>query len=126
MDIDVRKTAQDAAYITVGVGVIAYQQAQARRREAQARFEAQARTAKAFFEDAAKDGKTKLELLAGDVRTKLDGTRTDLAGKVEPLFGDLIDRVEPIVEQVQSVPGQVRSAVEAGATRARELVSRAA
>lgn len=33
MDIDIRKTATDAAYITVGVGVLGYQQAQVRRRE---------------------------------------------------------------------------------------------
>lgn len=33
MDIDLRKTATDAAYITVGVGVLGYQQAQVRRRE---------------------------------------------------------------------------------------------
>ena len=126
MDIDVRKTAQDAAYITVGVGVIAYQQAQARRREAQTTLETQARTAKAFLEDAAKDGKGRLESCTADVRSRLDSTRTDLGARVEPLFGDLLDRVEPIVEQVQAVPAQVRSAVEAGATRARELVGRAA
>lgn len=33
MEIDIRKTVTDAAYITVGVGVLGYQQAQVRRRE---------------------------------------------------------------------------------------------
>jgi hypothetical protein len=36
------------------------------------------------------------------------------------------ERVEPLVEQLQTVPAQVKQAVESGAARARELVGRAA
>jgi hypothetical protein len=95
--MDVRKTLEDAAYITVGVGVIAFQQAQVRRREVQAKFEQQAKDAKSFLESRTEDGQRKLKSLAQDLR-----------GKAE------------------SVPGQVKQAVDAGTTRARELVSRAA
>jgi hypothetical protein len=95
--MDVRKTLEDAAYITVGVGVIAFQQAQVRRREVQATVEQQAKDTKAFLESRAQDGQRKLESLARDLR-----------GKAE------------------SVPGQVKQAVDAGTTRARELVNRAA
>jgi gas vesicle protein len=113
--MDVRKTLEDAAYITVGVGVIAFQQAQVRRREVQATFEKQA-----------KDSRLKLESLAKDLGAKADAARSDVSGRVEPLVGDLRQRVEPIVEQLQSVPAQMKQAVEAGTSRARELVSRAA
>lgn len=39
MATDVRKLVQDAAYVTVGVGVLAFQRAQVARREARARIE---------------------------------------------------------------------------------------
>jgi hypothetical protein len=38
---DVRNAARDAAYISVGLGVLAYQRAQVRRRELQQQVEAQ-------------------------------------------------------------------------------------
>ena len=113
--MDVRKTLEDAAYITVGVGVIAFQQAQVRRREVQATVEKQAKEAKSFLESRTADGKVKLE-----------GVAKDVSGRVEPLVGDLRQRVEPLAEQIQSVPAQVKQFVDAGAGRARELVSRAA
>jgi hypothetical protein len=113
--MDVRKTLEDAAYITVGVGVIAFQQAQVRRREVQAALEKQARETKSFLESRAQNGKGKLE-----------GVAKDVSGRVEPLVGDLRQRVEPLVEQIQSVPVQVKQVVEAGTSRAREIVSRAA
>jgi hypothetical protein len=40
--------------------------------------------------------------------------------------GDLGQRVQPIVEQLQTVPAQVKQAAEAGVSRAKELVNRAA
>jgi gas vesicle protein len=113
--MDARKTLEDAAYITVGVGVIAFQQAQVRRREVQATLEKHAQETKTFIEHRAQDGRTKLESLTKDV-----------SGRVEPLVGDLRERVEPLVEQLQSVPVQVNQVVEAGTTKAKDVVNRAA
>ena len=45
MEIDLRKTATDAAYIAVGAGVLGFQQAQVRRREASERITAFAKDA---------------------------------------------------------------------------------
>jgi hypothetical protein len=115
MDFDPGKTVKDAAYITVGVGVTAFQQGQVRRREVQKKVTEQA-----------KEGRVKLEALANDVRIKAGAARGDVAGRVEPLVGDLGQRVQPIVEQLQSVPAQVKQAAQAGVTRAKELVNRAA
>jgi hypothetical protein len=126
MDFDTGKTLKDAAYITVGVGVTAFQQGQVRRREVQKKLREQAKETKEFLAARAQDGRVKLETLAKDVRTKADAARTDVTGRVEPLVGDLGQRVQPIVEQLQSVPVQVKQAVEAGARSAKELVNRAA
>jgi hypothetical protein len=113
--VDIPKTVQDAAYVTVGVGVLAFQQAQVRRREAQADLEAQVKKAHGAITRQAKDAKSTLRTAARDARAK-----------AEALGGDVRERVEPIVDQLQAVPAQVKQAVDAGTTRARELVGRAA
>ena len=124
--MEIRKTIQDAAYTTVGVGVLAFQQAQVRRREAQADLEAQAKKARTTIERQAKDVRSQVESATKDARVKARQLGAEVRERVEPIVGDVKERVEPLVEQLQTVPAQVRSAVEAGAARARELVGRAA
>ncbi|HUF84231.1 MAG TPA: hypothetical protein VMQ81_06515, partial [Acidimicrobiia bacterium] len=68
--MEIRKTIQDAAYTTVGVGVLAFQQAQVRRREAQADIEAQAKKARTTLERQAKDVRSQVETATQDARTK--------------------------------------------------------
>ena len=126
MDFDPGKTLKDAAYITVGVGVTAFQQGQVRRREVQKKVTEQAKETSGYLATRAQDGRVKLEALAHDVRTKASAAGGDVAGRVEPLVGDLGQRVQPTVEQLHSVPAQVKQAAEAGVTRAKELVNRAA
>lgn len=126
MDFDPGKALKDAAYITVGVGVTAFQQGQVRRREVQKKVTEQAKETSGFLATRAQDGRVKLEGLANDVRIKAGAARGNVAGQVEPLVGDLGQRVQPIVEQLQAVPAQVKQAAEAGVTRAKELVNRAA
>lgn len=53
MATDVRKLAQDAAYVTVGVGVLAFQRAQVARREARARLESQVDAVRSTLEPVA-------------------------------------------------------------------------
>jgi uncharacterized protein YoxC len=125
MDFDPGKTLKDAAYITVGVGVTAFQQGQVRRREVQKKVTEQAKETSTYLATRAQDSRVKLETLANDVRAKANAARDDVSGRVEPLVGDLGQRVQPIVEQLQTVPAQVKQAAEAGVTRAKELVNRA-
>ncbi|HEX6310956.1 MAG TPA: hypothetical protein VF152_04970 [Acidimicrobiia bacterium] len=113
--MDITKTIQDAAYVTVGVGVQAFQQAQVRRREAQAALPVQLEKAK-----------TTVSRQAQDVKDTAVAFSTEVRERVEPFVGDVKGRVEPLVEQLQTVPAQVMQAVEAGAARARDLVGRAA
>jgi hypothetical protein len=126
MDFDPGKTFKDAAYITVGVGVTAFQQGQVRRREVQKKVADHAKETSTLIGTRAQDGRVKIETLANDVRAKASAARDDVSGRVEPLVGDLGQRVQPIVEQLQTVPAQVKQAAEAGVSRAKELVNRAA
>ena len=126
MDFDPGKTLKDAAYITVGVGVTAFEQGQVRRREVQKKVTEHAKETQTYLTTRAQDSRVKLEALANDLCTKAGAARDDVAGRVEPLVGDVGQRVQPIVEQLQTVPAQVKSAVDAGTSRAKELVNRSA
>jgi hypothetical protein len=124
--MEIPKTVQDAAYVTVGVGVLAFQQAQVRRREAQADLEAQVQKARGAIARQAKDAKSSLETATKDVCSSLETAAKDVRTKAEALGSDVRVRVEPIVDQLQTVPVQVKQVVDAGTARARELVGRAA
>ena len=128
MELDLRKTAADAAYIAVGAGVLGFQQAQVRRREAGARIAT-----------LAKDAQSVIETRSDAIRSRVSETTTsgldsatatiktlDPRQWVEPVIGDVRNRVEPVVEQlkginvglpVQSVPEQLSKAVEVGRQR---------
>lgn len=89
---DVRKLVQDAAYVSVGVGVLAFQKAQVARREAQAILERQVKETR----ETAKGAQQRLESTVGDVRS----------------------RIEPLADQVQQrLPEPIVKLVEAGRSR---------
>lgn len=64
MATDVRKLAQDAAYVTVGVGVLTFQRAQVARREARARLESQ-------LKEARQQVRSRVEPLADQMQERL-------------------------------------------------------
>lgn len=128
MELDLRKTAADAAYIAVGAGVLGFQQAQVRRREAGDRIAT-----------IAKDAQDRLGSQTDALRTRVSDTATsgidtatstlktlDPRQWVEPVIGDVKQRVEPVIEQlkgisvtapVQALPEQLTKAVEVGKAR---------
>jgi hypothetical protein len=132
MDIDLRKTAADAAYIAVGAGVLGFQQAQVRRREAGERITTLARDTQQFVSDRACALR---ERVSGTTSGAGDSIRTlDPRHWVEPIVGDVRERVEPVIEQLKGlstglpqtstvtdqlnkVPGHVNKVVEVGRTR---------
>jgi vacuolar-type H+-ATPase subunit E/Vma4 len=93
--MDIRKTLQDAAYVTVGFGVITFQQAQVRRREAKARVDAQRREARRFVESQAREA----------------------LGRAVTVRTEVLQRVEPLVGQLQTVPERLVHVAQEGATR---------
>ncbi len=125
MELDLRKTAADAAYIAVGAGVLGFQQAQVRRREASDRITS-----------FAKDAQDSIGTQTAAIRTKVGDTATsgvdtatatlkhlDVRVWIDPVVGDVKQRIEPVIEQikgisvtapVQALPEQFNKAVEVG------------
>jgi uncharacterized protein YicC (UPF0701 family) len=92
---DVTKVVQDAAYVSVGLGVIAFQRAQVRRQELRKRLEA-------------------LTSQLGDARQGA-GSVTDLVDErvklVEERLAAVEDQVEAAIEQIEArLPEQVAEA----------------
>ncbi|MBM3674076.1 MAG: hypothetical protein FJW88_03825 [Actinobacteria bacterium] len=144
MDIDLRKTATDAAYILVGAGVLGYQQTQVRRREATARLgELRCSTRDSLGPEAlralADELTVALSSTVGTVSTEVRDTLSTVGQApaavdprpwVEPVLGDLRTRVEPVIEQlkvlpvgevVSAIPEQLGKAVEMGWARVQSI-----
>jgi hypothetical protein len=90
---DLTKTLKDAAYITIGLGVIAWQRTQVRRRE----VEQQLRAPRQQFETQVKDARDQLHKLA-----------KDLEGRFEPVVEQLEERLPG---QAKDLVGQIRTRI---------------
>ena len=128
MELDLRKTAADAAYIAVGAGVLGFQQAQVRRREASERILTFAKDAR----EAIGTQTSTLQTRVSDTASSGIGTATSTIKTlnprewVDPVIGDVKQRVEPVIEQikgisvtapVQALPDHLNKAVEVGKAR---------
>lgn len=92
--MDLTKTLKDAAYITVGFGVIAWNKAQVRRRELEKQFETQ----------------------TADVRTQLAKVADEVEERIEPLREAVDARLDQLEEQL---PGRAREAFKTARTAAK-------
>lgn len=96
---DLTKTAKDAAYVAIGLGVMGFQRAQVRRRE---------------LIDLAKQQMPTLETNIHDARAEIARRAQDLDTRVTDLFSKLETRVQPVEEklppQAQALLGQAREA----------------
>jgi hypothetical protein len=112
MSIDIRKTLTDAGYVTVGLGVLGYQQAQVRRRELQSRLGSTG----GCFNARAVDGKARLDSLqqtVGEKTESLRGIRDHIETQVRSANGwaqelgvQVRERIEPVVGQVVDQVGE--------------------
>jgi hypothetical protein len=127
MELDLRKTAADAAYIAVGAGVLGFQQAQVRRKEAGERLATIAKDAQSVVETQAASIRSLVTDGANGVGDTATSTIKGLDPRqwVEPVIGDVRERVEPVIEQIKGltasvpvqVPEQLNKAVEVGKAR---------
>ena len=108
-NIDIRKTLTDAGYVTIGLGVLGYQQAQVRRRELQQRFG----NTGGCLNARAVDGKARLETLQQTVGEKTHGLRDRLETQArsandwaQEVGSQVKDRIEPVVGQVVDQVGE--------------------
>ena len=88
-NIEVRKTVTDAGYVAVGIGVLAFQQAQVRRRDLQKRLGSTGGCLNA----RAIDGKARLDTLQQTV----DELTQDLRARIEPVVGQVVEQVKTVV-----------------------------
>jgi hypothetical protein len=133
MDVNLRKTATDTAYVVVGVGVLGFQQAQVKRRDAVAKVSAVAGDAKSTLTSGTgsitDSVKTRVGGCASSVGTTLGTNLGALGTTVSATVGSAVDAVgsqvkagadvartvdprslvEPVVEQLRtiSLPGTV-------------------
>ena len=127
MELDLRKTAADAAYIAVGAGVLGFQQAQVRRKEAGERLSTMAKDAQSVVETQAASIRS---LVTDGASGGIDTATSTIKGLdprpwVEPVIGDVRQRVEPVITQLKGlpasvpvqVPEQLNKAVEVGKAR---------
>ena len=127
MELDLRKTAADAAYIAVGAGVLGFQQAQVRRKEAGERIATLAKDAQSVVETQTATLRTLVtDRTTGGIDTASATIKSlDPRQWVEPVIGDVRQRVEPVIEQIKGlsvsvpvqVPEQINKAVEVGKAR---------
>src|SRR4051794_24319271 len=92
---DVTKTVKDAAYITVGLGVIAFQKAQVRRQELRKQFETQL-----------EGTRTQVQKLTEDIQTRIEPVISQVEGRLPKEARDLVDQARSAAKDVQ---GQVLS-----------------
>ena len=103
---DVTATLKDAAYVTVGLGVLGFQKAQVRRVELQKQLEQQRKV----IETQVAEGLAKLT----EASKTFQGLARDLDARIEPVreqVGAQIDAVEGYLpEQVRDLVKQARAA----------------
>jgi hypothetical protein len=122
MSIDIRKTLTDAGYVTVGLGVLGYQQAQVRRRELQSKLG----NTGGCLNARAIDGKARLETLqhtVGEKAESLRGIRDQIETQVRSANGWAQELGVQVKERIEPVVGQV---VDQVGERVKTLTNRAA
>jgi hypothetical protein len=131
--MDVRKSFVDAGYITVGLGVMGFQQAQVRRRRLQQRAQDAGTCitgrARSLHDQVNAQGRA-LDVKAREAKGRAEGTVNETVSRVTGLATEVSARVEPVFVHVQAtaaeLPERLAQAIEPVATRVRERLNRAA
>jgi hypothetical protein len=123
---NVRKTLTDAGYIAIGLGVMSFQQAQARSRGLRGRAE----QAGACVRKNTVDAPRKLQEQSRSARSRSQEQVRHTVARAQSLRDEVGKRVEPVVGRVQAqlgdLPERVVQAMEPVAARVRELAGTAA
>ena len=99
---EISRSARDAAYVVVGLGVLGFQRAQVRRQELSKRLG---------------DPRAQVETVLEDARNELSRRVKDVDGRIEQAISRLESTWEPVE---QRLPAQARSLLEQARTQARE------
>jgi hypothetical protein len=114
MDVNLRKTATDTAYVVVGVGVLGFQQAQVKRRDAVARAGSISKDARASLTqqtDSIKARATDCATSLGDLGSTMTGTVGNLGSTVTGTVSATVgSTIEAVGTQVKAGADAARSA----------------
>ena len=130
--MDVRKTATDAGYIAIGLGVMGYQQAQTRRRELTGKLDAvtdhlgaRSREVHGFVTEGSRQVGARGVAAKDQAEEQVRNTVTTTVVKVHSFGTEIVQRVEPAVGQVQNqvceLPEKVVQVIEPLTARVREF-----
>jgi hypothetical protein len=115
MDVNLRKTATDTAYIVVGVGVLGFQQAQVRRRDAQARVATLRREAR----DSLRARTDRIKARTGGCASNLGSLRSNVTNTARRVAPASTLRARSGLRSVGDTVGAVGAKARAGADAAR-------
>jgi DNA anti-recombination protein RmuC len=130
---DVTKTLKDAAYITIGMGVIAFQKAQVARNDLSRQFEGESAKLQAQVADVLRVVEAQVEEARGTFQAQLLVTQSqlqrlaaDLEERLAPVAQDVEARLDEIEvrlpEQVQALVKQARQATRDAGWQIRSLI----
>jgi ferritin-like metal-binding protein YciE len=105
---DVTKTLKDAAYVTVGLGVITFQKAQVRRQELRKQFETHIQGTRAQVEKLAKQ-------IEGRVEPVIDQLEEKLPGQAKAAVHETRKNVREAQEQLKSLVNRAGGPASAAA-----------
>ena len=97
--VDVTKTLKDAAYVAVGIGVMAFQKSQVRRVELTKQFEAQRKQ----LEGQAVEAKEQFGKLIKGVEERWEPVLKQLETRLDELEKRLPDQAASVVKQARAV-----------------------
>ncbi len=104
---DLTATLRDAAYVTVGLGVLGFQKAQVRRVELQKQMAGQAKLLETQVQDAGKSFRT----MAQDLETRIAPVRQQVESRLETISGRLPEQGRSLVEQALAVAKKTEAQV---------------
>lgn len=137
MSTDVRKVLTDAGYVSIGLGVLGYQQAQTRRRDLQGRvgsagecigkrarhLQTRVDKVQGMLDERTKDMRDNLDNRAREVREIVEEQTRAAIDRVQELGNELGRRAEPLVERL---PEPIAKVVEPLHSRMRGFTGSAA
>jgi DNA anti-recombination protein RmuC len=95
----VKDVAKEAAYITVGFGVIGVQRAQVRRQELKRQLDAQRQQ----FETQMTEVRGQVQKLVQDLDERLQPVRTEFESRINEFEGRLPEQARDFVQQVRTL-----------------------
>ncbi|MBV8159291.1 MAG: hypothetical protein JO265_00045 [Acidimicrobiia bacterium] len=119
---DVTKTVKDAAYVTVGLGVLAFQKAQVARRDLAKQVEAQLTQTGEQVKGLSQQTSEQVKGLSKQASEQVKGLSQQTSEQVKGLSKKVEGRIQPVLGQLElTLPAQAKDLVKQARTAAESL-----